>query len=117
MKFSFRLVITAFLAVVPATHIASGEDSAKTISLINGKDLAGWKTIGQGTSQWTFGKAALDPTAPAKVKVNVGRGSKIGHVYGPPYGGINPSGLDSEVNSPEPFCDYLRSQTIARPFA
>jgi len=63
------VVIAALLAFVAADPVAFGADSAKTISLINGKDLTGWKAIGRGTSQWTFGQAALDPAAPAKLKV------------------------------------------------
>jgi hypothetical protein len=62
-------VIAAGLSLFAANPLAFGADSPKTISLINGKDLTGWKTVGQGTGQWTFGKAAMDPEHPAKVKV------------------------------------------------
>jgi hypothetical protein len=46
------------------------------ISLLNGKDLAGWKTLGSGPSRWIFGKAALDPENPAKLKV-IGPGEEL----------------------------------------
>jgi hypothetical protein len=69
MKFHPRTVLAACLALAAAAPIAFGGDSPKTISLINGKDLTGWKTVGSGPGQWTFGKAAWDPAAPAKVKV------------------------------------------------
>jgi hypothetical protein len=76
MNFGFRSIIVAGLAFVAAEPIAFGADSPKTISLFNGKDLTGWKTVGRGTNQWTFGKAAWDPDAPAKVKV-VGPGEEL----------------------------------------
>ncbi len=41
-----------------------------TVSLINGKDLTGWKTVGAGTNLWTYGKAALNPDNPALLKVD-----------------------------------------------
>ncbi len=69
MNFHFRLVLAASLAFVAAAPIVFGADSPKTISLINGKDLAGWKTTGHGPCRWTFGKAAWDPDAPARLKV------------------------------------------------
>lgn len=69
MNFNFRSVLAVFLASVAAAPATLGADSPKTIFLINGKDLAGWKTIGRGTSQWTFGKAILNPDDPTKVKV------------------------------------------------
>jgi hypothetical protein len=48
----------------------SGADNAATISLINGKDLTGWKTVGGGPNLWTYGKAALNPDNPALLKVD-----------------------------------------------
>ncbi len=61
--------MAVLLSLAAAVQMASGADSPKTVSLINGKDLTGWKTVGRGTSEWTFGKAAMDPDAPAKLKV------------------------------------------------
>ncbi len=69
MNFNARWVLAAWLAFVAAAPVAFGADSPKAISLINGKDLTGWKTVGRGTNQWTFGRAALDPDAPTKIKV------------------------------------------------
>jgi hypothetical protein len=69
MNSGFRSLVAACLAFAAAGAIARGADSPKTISLINGKDLTGWKTMGRGTSQWTYGKAAMDPDHPAKLKV------------------------------------------------
>jgi hypothetical protein len=76
MNFNFRSVLTAAFALLAAAPIAFGRDDAKTISLINGRDLTGWKTVGHGTSQWTFGKAVMDPKAPAKLKV-IGPGGEL----------------------------------------
>jgi len=69
MNFNFRPIVAGCLALVAAGTIAFGADDAKTISLINGKDLTGWKTIGRGPSRWTFGKAAINPDDPGKLKV------------------------------------------------
>ena len=76
MNYNFRSAIAAFLAVVAAAPSALGGDSPKTISLINGKDLTGWKTVGRGTGHWTFGQAVMDPDAPAKLKV-IGPGAEL----------------------------------------
>jgi len=69
VKFHPRTVLAACLAFVAAAPVAFCQDSPKTISLINGKDLTGWKKVGSGPGQWTFGKAAWDPDAPARLKV------------------------------------------------
>ncbi len=76
MSFTFRSVFAASLALLAAGSLAVGAESSKTISLFNGKDLAGWKMIGRGTNQWTVGKAAMNPDAPAKLKV-AGRGQEL----------------------------------------
>jgi hypothetical protein len=61
--------MAACLALVAADGIAFGGDSPQTISLFNGKDLSGWRSIGRGSNEWTVGTAALDPDAPAKLMV------------------------------------------------
>jgi len=48
----------------------SGAENAGTISMFNGKDLTGWKTVGAGPNLWTYGKAALNPDNPALLKVD-----------------------------------------------
>ena len=63
----------SFLAV---NSVLLAEDTAKTVSLIDGKDLIGWKIIGKGDSQWVYGEAAMDPDHPAKLKV-VGPGTDL----------------------------------------
>lgn len=45
-------------------------ENPATISLINGKDLTGWKTVGAGPNLWTYGKAALNPDNAARLKVD-----------------------------------------------
>jgi hypothetical protein len=69
MNLNFQTVITTCLACVAAGSLAFGADSAQPISLLNGKDLTGWKTVGRGSNQWTFGTAAWDGQTPAKLKV------------------------------------------------
>jgi hypothetical protein len=76
MNLNLRVVAAACLAFVAADPIAFGADSPKTISLFNGKDLTGWKIVGKGTNQWTFGKAAMNPDHPARVQV-VGPGDEL----------------------------------------
>jgi hypothetical protein len=76
MNFNFLPIIAGGLALVAADRIAFGDDDAKTISLINGKDLTGWKTVPRGTNQWTYGKAAMDTEAPGKLKV-IGPGEEL----------------------------------------
>ena len=76
MNTSLQSILAAWLTFVAAAPFASGADSPKPISLWNGKDLTGWKIVGQGPSQWTFGKAALDSEAPAKLKV-IGPGTEL----------------------------------------
>ncbi|HXR07262.1 MAG TPA: DUF1080 domain-containing protein [Candidatus Acidoferrum sp.] len=69
MKNHSPTVLAACLAFVAAGPMGCQMSSQKTISLINGTDLTGWKTIGNLPNQWTYGKAAWDPATPAKVKV------------------------------------------------
>jgi hypothetical protein len=73
MKPDFRPLLAGGLMLAAA---AFALDNPKTVSLINGKDLTGWKTIGRGTNQWTFGTAAMDPDAPGKLKV-IGPGPEL----------------------------------------
>jgi hypothetical protein len=76
MNINFRLLTAACFAVAIAAPSAFGADSSKAISLFNGKDLSGWKTVGRGTNQWTYGKAAMNPDNPAKLKV-IGPGDEL----------------------------------------
>lgn len=69
MTFTLRSLIaaSAFLASTSTPLLA--EDSARTVSLINGKDLSGWKTVGKGPNQWTYGTPAMNPEHPAKLMI------------------------------------------------
>ena len=69
MKSFFRAFIAAGLALLAVDATIFGADTTKTISLINGKDLTGWKIVGNGVSQWVYGQAAMNPDQPAKLKV------------------------------------------------
>ncbi len=69
MKFHSPTILAAGLALSAAATIVLGADSPKTISLINGKDLTGWKTVGNLPNEWTYGTAAWDQAKPAKLKV------------------------------------------------
>jgi hypothetical protein len=60
------IISSAFLAGLAAP---SGAAASDTISLLNGKDLTGWKMVGKGPSQWVFGTAAMNTNQPAKLIV------------------------------------------------
>jgi hypothetical protein len=69
MKSFFRAFIAAGLVLFAVDVTSFGADTTKTISLINGKDLTGWKIVGKGVSQWVYGQAAMNPDQPAKLKM------------------------------------------------
>lgn len=76
MNYSLRSLITACatFAAVDAAVVAA--DAPGTFSLLNGRDLTGWKLVGKGANQWVFGQAAMDPDQPAKLRV-VGPGEEL----------------------------------------
>lgn len=76
MKLTLRLFIAACVTSVAFHSTVFGADTPKTVSLINGHDLNGWKIIGKLANEWQFGKAAMDPDQPAKLKV-VGPGEEL----------------------------------------
>ena len=65
-----RIIIALFISaalVFPATAASD----PKPMPLFNGKDLAGWKTVGgKDAKQWRVGKAAVDPATPSKLAVH-----------------------------------------------
>lgn len=76
MPLHFRTLSVSLIALVATALTSPAADSSKTVSLINGKDLTGWKIIGKGESQWTYGTAALNPDKPAKLMI-VGPGEEL----------------------------------------
>lgn len=69
MNLNLQPVAVAALAIAATAALAA--DNTRTISLFNGKDLSGWKTVGgSGAVQWKVGKAALDPTDETKLKMD-----------------------------------------------
>jgi len=66
MKMNLQSGVVASLLCVATVAMAADQ----AISLFNGKDLSGWKTVGgQNTIQWKVGKAGWDAADPAKVSV------------------------------------------------
>lgn len=56
--------------IVLLATAALAADSSPTVSLFNGRNLSGWKTIGgKGVNQWQVGRAALADADPARLKV------------------------------------------------
>ena len=75
MNFALRSILTPCFALFIVTPVF-GAEHLKPVSLINGKDLEGWKTVGRGSNEWTYGKAAMNPNSPAKLMV-VGPGGEL----------------------------------------
>ena len=68
------LAALAWLAHGSLTTLAG---TGKTVTLFNGKDLAGWKLKGKGEkSKWVVGEATLDVTNAAKLAVKEGAGGQ-----------------------------------------
>jgi hypothetical protein len=73
---NIKLNYFSALAVTLFLTIASANAADKATLLFNGKDLTGWKTIGnRGSNQWVVGQAALDGDG-TKLKV-VGPGNEL----------------------------------------
>src|SRR6266404_1717645 len=68
MKSTLRAGLAVCFGLFSLT--VSGAEKPGTISLINGKDLTGWKTVGAGPNLWAYGKAALNPDNAALLKVD-----------------------------------------------
>jgi len=69
MHFNFRPIFTGLFVFATLAVTASAQENTKTVSLLNGKDLTGWKFVGKGSSQWTYGKAAMNPDVPSKLMI------------------------------------------------
>ncbi len=67
MNCSLRIATAIFTLAAAATLPA--QDNSKTVSLINGKDTSGWKAVGKGANDGTFGAAVWDEKHPSRVKV------------------------------------------------
>lgn len=76
MNLAFRTSLATCVACVSLNAAVFAADTSPTVSLINGKDLTGWKLVGKGDSQWVYGQAAINPEHPAKLKV-VGPGEEL----------------------------------------
>ena len=76
MSISFGLLTAVCVPLVGVVPTAWGADNPKSVCLLNGKDLSGWKTVGKGPNQWTYGKAAMNPDNPAKLTV-IGPGDEL----------------------------------------
>jgi hypothetical protein len=64
-----KSVITTGLIFAAFPAIIFAADASKSVSLINGHDLTGWKIVGKQTNSWTYGIAAVNPDNPAKLIV------------------------------------------------
>ncbi|MBU6398894.1 MAG: DUF1080 domain-containing protein [Verrucomicrobia bacterium] len=65
-----QAMLRAGLATALAGYAAAALAADAAQSLFNGKDLAGWRTVGgRGTNQWQVGHATLDPANPRRLEV------------------------------------------------
>jgi Domain of Unknown Function (DUF1080) len=72
-----RLATVLGVSLFALTFVALAAQGAEAASLFNGKDLSGWKKVGnQPKVQWQVGKAALDPNDPTKLTVT-GPGNEL----------------------------------------
>jgi hypothetical protein len=69
----FSTLASSFALFIVVPTVFGAEHS---VSLINGKDLQGWKTVGKGSNEWTYGKAEMNPRDKAKLIV-VGPGNEL----------------------------------------
>ena len=76
MNLSYRTAAAIGFILAGTGFAALGADRGEPVSLLNGRDLTGWKTVGNGTSEWAFGHAIMDPDHPAKLKL-VGPGDEL----------------------------------------
>lgn len=79
-------------------------------------DIANRSEYGLANSVWSNDLARANRVAERLVAGNNWINAHNVFAYGLPYGGVNESGMGGGIHSPETFYDYLRSQTIARPF-
>ncbi len=70
-----NLVVLGTALAALTFALGAGEPGGAT-SLFNGKDLAGWKTVGSPTNTWSYGHAALDAANRARL-VNSGPGTDL----------------------------------------
>jgi hypothetical protein len=69
MEMNIWAGISGCLAFLAAAALAA--ENTKTVSLLNGRDLSGWQTVGgKGKNQWEFGRAILDPANPRALRVD-----------------------------------------------
>ncbi len=69
-----RVLLTAVGIVATAAWCQAAQPAKP---LFNGKDLTGWKPVGEpGKTEWKIGKAALDPADPTKLVVQ-GAGTEM----------------------------------------
>jgi hypothetical protein len=77
----FSVAVVLAWSLIPKS---GGAEIGKPISLLNGKDLSGWKVVGArtATNQWQIGTASLDPADPAKLVSKPGGTDLVSPVKG-----------------------------------
>jgi hypothetical protein len=70
------LLLAAGLALFASVAASRAAERGKSIELINGKDLTGWKLVGRGSNEWTYGRAAMAADRPSRLKIT-GSGTEL----------------------------------------
>lgn len=94
----------------PVAYVIPFEDEEAAIDLVNSS------TYGLANSVWSKDLARANRVAEALVAGNSWINAHNLFPHGVPYAGCNLSGMGGGVNSPETLLDYLRPQSIVRPF-
>lgn len=94
----------------PVAYVMPFEDEAEAVELVNSSNY------GLANSVWSGDLSRANRVAECLVAGNSWINAHNVFPHGVPYAGCNLSGMGGGVLGPETLLDYLRSQSIVRPF-
>lgn len=94
----------------PVAYVIPFEDEAEAVQLVNSSNY------GLANSVWSGDLSRANRVAERLVAGNSWINAHNVFPHGVPYAGCNMSGMGGGVLGPETLLDYLRSQSIVRPF-
>lgn len=95
----------------PVAYVMPFKDEKEAVEIVNRSPY------GLANSVWSQNIDRANRVAEALIAGNSWINAHNLFPHGVPYGGCNLSGMGGGVNSPETLLDYLRPQSIVRPFA